>query len=61
MVVAFFHPLQEEAAILRELGYYVTGTWCNQAEVDPANATELVDKIVLTFKVRDPSIFLRRC
>lgn len=50
------HPpvLQDEAVILRELGYWVTGTWCNKAAVDPSFASELVDKIIVTATVRDP-------
>lgn len=52
-------PDQEEADILRELGYWVTGQWCKRADVDPPYATQLVDRIVETFKVRPVAQMLR--
>lgn len=43
---------QEEAYILRELGYWVTGQWCQRASVDPAFATQLVEMMGLAFQAR---------
>ena len=45
----------EEATVLRELGYWVTGYWCKLSGSSGGHVSELLDQIISAAYVRPPA------